>query len=137
LLLIDGGKGQLQAAKEVLDALGLGHLPVFALAKKKEELFRSGLSEPLYIDRRSPVLHLLQAIRDEAHRTAVGFHRQRRDSAVLRTQLMEVPGIGPVLAEKLLNRFGSMEALRQASLEELRSLLGARRAETLYQYLHG
>jgi excinuclease ABC subunit C len=137
LLLIDGGKGQLQAAKEVLDALGLGHLPVFALAKKKEELFRPGLAEPLYIDRRSPVLRLLQALRDEAHRTAVGFHRQRRDAAVLKTQLMHVPGIGPVLAEKLLSRFGSVEALRQASLDELKAVLGSRRAETLYQYFHG
>jgi len=137
LLLIDGGKGQLQAAKEVLDALGLAHLPVFALAKKKEELFRPGIPEPLYIDRRSPVLRLLQALRDEAHRTAVGFHRQRRDAAVLKTQLMSVPGIGPVLAEKLLTRFGSVEALRQASLDDLKAVLGTRRAETLYQYFHG
>ncbi len=137
LLLIDGGKGQLQAAKEVLDALGLAHLPVFALAKKREELFQPGIPEPLYIDRRSPVLRLLQALRDEAHRTAVGFHRQRRDAAVLKTQLMNVPGIGPVLAEKLLTRFGSVEALRQASLDELKAVLGSRRAETLYQYFHG
>ena len=137
LILIDGGKGQLHAAKEVLNELGLGHIPVFALAKKKEELFQPGASEPLYIDRRSPVLHLLQAIRDEAHRVAVGFHRKRRDSAALKTQLLSVPGIGPALSEKLLTRFGSMESLKQASLEDLKAILGARRAETLYHYLHG
>ncbi len=137
LILIDGGKGQLQAARGILEELGLGHLPIFALAKKKEELFRPGTVEPLYIDRRSPVLHLLQAIRDEAHKTAVSFHRQRRDSAVLKTQLMSVPGIGSVLSEKLLSRYGSVEALKRASLDELRTILGARRAETLYQYLHG
>ncbi len=137
LLLIDGGKGQLQAAKAILDELGLGHIPVFALAKKKEEVFRPGSSEPLYIDRRSPVLHLLQAIRDEAHRTAVGFHRKRRDSAALKTQLLALPGVGPVLSEKLLTHFGSIESLKRASLEDLKAILGARRAQTLYQYLHG
>jgi excinuclease ABC subunit C len=137
LILIDGGKGQLQAAMAVLQELGLGHLSAYALAKQKEELFRPGSSAPLYIDRRSPVLQLLQAIRDQAHEVAVGFHRHRRDKAVLQTQLLAVPGIGPVLAERLLSRFGSMEGLRKASMDDLRAILGERRAITLHQYLHG
>lgn len=134
LILIDGGKGQLSAARESLQALGLD-IPTFALAKKREEIYTPYASEPLYIDRRSPVLHLLQRIRDETHATAVGFHRQRRDAATLRTELMGLPGIGEKLAERLLGRFGSLERLRAASLQELEEALGPQRAQKLYAYL--
>jgi excinuclease ABC subunit C len=110
-------------------------IPVFALAKKKEEVFPVGRSEPLYIDRRSPVLHLLQRVRDETHQTAVGFHRQRREAAALQTQLTGIPGIGKRLAERLLNRFGSVERLREAPLSEVAEVIGRQRAEKLQAYL--
>lgn len=135
LLLIDGGKGQLSAAIEAMQAIGL-NVPVFALAKKKEELFAPDSSEPIYVDKRSPVLRLLQRIRDETHETAVGFHRQRRDAATLRTALLSVPGIGEKLAERLLSEFGSMERLRQASLADLEKIVGKQRAQNLHAFLH-
>ncbi|MCX7607337.1 MAG: excinuclease ABC subunit UvrC [Bacteroidia bacterium] len=134
LLLIDGGKGQLSAAFLALQELDLS-LPLFALAKKKEELFAPGRGEPLYIDRRSPVLKLLQHIRDETHATAVGFHRQRRDSAALRSLLLSVPGIGEKLAEKLLSEFGSLQRLREVPLEALARLVGKQRAKQLQEHL--
>lgn len=134
LLLVDGGKGQLSAAVETMQAIGL-HIPVFALAKKKEELYAPGRSSPIYIDRRSPVLRLLQHIRDETHATAVGFHRQRRDAATLRSTLLSIPGIGKKLAEKLLNTFGSLEQMKAAPLAELERVVGRQRAENLHNFL--
>ncbi|MCS7296834.1 MAG: excinuclease ABC subunit UvrC [Bacteroidia bacterium] len=134
LLLIDGGKGQLAAACEAMQEIGL-NVPVFALAKKKEEIFSPDRKSPLFIDKRSPVLRLLQRIRDESHETAVGFHRQRRDAAALRTLLLSVPGIGTKCAEKLLTEFGSLERLRTASLEDLCRILGKRRGESLHSFL--
>ncbi|MCX8112515.1 MAG: excinuclease ABC subunit UvrC [Bacteroidia bacterium] len=134
LLLIDGGKGQLSAALQALAEIGLS-VPTFALAKKKEEIFAPDRSEPIYIDTRSPVLKLLQRIRDETHRTAVGFHRQRRDAATLRTTLLSIPGIGEKLAEKLLGTFGSMEQLKAAPIEDLQQLIGKRRAQLLHAFL--
>lgn len=136
LLLIDGGKGQLQAAVEVLASIGV-RIPTFALAKKKEEIFGVGQAEPLRLPRHDAVLRLLQAIRDETHRTAVGFHRARREAALLQSKLLAVPGIGPVLAERLLARFGSLSRMQEASLEELGQVVGAKRAEKLFEYLHG
>ncbi|MCS6789713.1 MAG: excinuclease ABC subunit UvrC [Bacteroidia bacterium] len=135
LLLIDGGKGQLSAALEALNAIGLQEIPVFALAKKKEEVFAPGRTEPIYIDTRSPVLRLLQRIRDETHETAIGFHRQRRKAATLRTTLLAVPGIGEKLAARLLEEFGSMEKLKEASLEDLARVVGKRRAALLQKHL--
>ncbi|MCX7764851.1 MAG: excinuclease ABC subunit UvrC [Bacteroidia bacterium] len=134
LLLIDGGKGQLSAAIEAMREIGL-EVPVFALAKKKEEIFAPHQSEPIYIDKRSPVLRLLQHIRDETHATAVGFHRQRREAAALRTTLLSIPGIGTKLAEKLLSSFGSLEQLKKASLAEIEEIVGKRRAQVLYTFL--
>ncbi|MCX7652622.1 MAG: excinuclease ABC subunit UvrC [Bacteroidia bacterium] len=134
LLLIDGGKGQLSAAIEAMQAIGM-QVPVFALAKKKEEIFAPYQSEPIYIDKRSSVLHLLQRVRDETHEVAVGFHRQRRDAATLRTALLSVPGIGVKLTEKLLAEFGSLERLKGASMQELARVVGKQRAQTLHTFL--
>lgn len=135
LLLIDGGKGQLSAAQEALHQLGLS-LPLAALAKKQEAIYLPSRSEPLYIDTRSPVLQLLQRLRDETHHAAVGFHRQRREAHTLKTTLEELPGIGKKLAERLLERFGSLERVKEAPLEELSALLGPKRAEKLKNQLH-
>ena len=119
LVLIDGGKGQLAAARAVLVEAGLGDLPVFGLAKRNEELFRPDVAEPIVIPRDSPTLFLVQRVRDEAHRFAITRHRARRARSALRSKLDVVPGLGPVRKRALLRRFGSVEGIGRASLEEL------------------
>jgi excinuclease ABC subunit C len=119
LLLIDGGKGQLGAARGVLLELGLGNVPVFGLAKRNEELFRPDHPEPIVLPRESPTLFLVQRVRDEAHRFAITQHRARRARSALRSRLDVVPGLGPVRKRALLRRFGTVEAIGQASVEEL------------------
>src|SRR5580692_8760540 len=129
LILIDGGIGQLHAAAQALDALPIINQPVASIAKKEEILYVLGReSEPIVLDHHSPVLHLIQQIRDETHRFAVTFHRQRRSSQRLRTSLTEIPGVGERTAQKLLRRFGSVARLRQLSVEELRAELPRARA---------
>ncbi len=123
LVLIDGGKGQLAAAREVLVEAGLDTVPVFGLAKRNEELFRPGSAEPIVIPRDSPTLFLVQRVRDEAHRFAITRHRARRAKSALRSKLDIVPGLGPVRKRALLRRFGSIEGIAQASLEELREVV--------------
>jgi excinuclease ABC subunit C len=120
LLLVDGGKGQLGVALEVLEAFGLRErVPVAALAKEREELFLPGRSEGWLLPRSSPALFLIQRIRDEAHRFALSHHRARRERRSMASLLEEVPGIGPKRRRALLERFGSLEAIRQAPLEAL------------------
>jgi excinuclease ABC subunit C len=119
LLLIDGGKGQLGAAYEVLVEAGLADVPVFGLAKRNEELFRPDQADPIVLPRDSPTLFLVQRVRDEAHRFAITRHRARRAKSALRSRLDVVPGLGPVRKRALLRRFGSVEAISRASLEEL------------------
>ena len=123
LLLIDGGKGQLGAAREVLLEAGLGDVPVFGLAKRNEELFRPDDPEPIALPRDSPTLFLVQRVRDEAHRFAITRHRARRAKSALRSRLDVVPGLGPVRKRALLRRFGTVEAISQASVEELREVV--------------
>jgi len=124
LLLIDGGKGQLKAAQEVLARYGLDHLPVVALAKREEELFMPGHTEPIILERGSPALSLVQRVRDEAHRFAISYHRQLRRKRGLASTLEEIPDIGPRRRKALLKAFGSIEAIRQASIEELTEVPG-------------
>jgi excinuclease ABC subunit C len=119
LILIDGGKGQLNAAREVLDDAGLGDIPIFGLAKRNEELFRPGVSRSILLPRESPTLFLVQRVRDEAHRFAITRHRARRGKAALRSKLEVVPGLGPTRRRALLRRFGSLDGIREASVEEL------------------
>ncbi len=119
LLLIDGGKGQLGAAKAVLDASGLDAIPVFGLAKRNEELFRPGDPDPIVLPRDSPTLFLVQRVRDEAHRFAITRHRAKRARSALRSRLDVVPGLGPVRKRALLRRFGSVDGVAQATVEEL------------------
>ncbi|MBC7545183.1 MAG: excinuclease ABC subunit UvrC [Candidatus Sericytochromatia bacterium] len=138
LILIDGGKGQLGEAIRVLRELGLGDLPVFGLAKQREELFRPGESQPIVLPHSSQALQLLQRVRDEAHRFAVSFHRQLRGKRFVSSELDRVAGIGPARKKQLLNRFESVEGLRHASLEDL-ILLGQLPkpvAEGLYRAMH-
>lgn len=120
LILIDGGLGQLHAAAAALEKLEIINQPVASIAKQEEIIFVLGQEdEPLRLDRHSPILHLVQQIRDETHRFAVGFHRQRRAKRILHTELEEIPGVGQRTAQKLLRRFGSMARLRAASAEDL------------------
>jgi excinuclease ABC subunit C len=123
LVIIDGGLGQLHAAEAALAELGLEQLELASLAKKEELVFRPGASEPLRIPKSSPVLQLLQRLRDEAHRFAITYHRALRAKRTLQTELTQVPGIGPATAKRLLQAFGSAAALRQASEAELSSRL--------------
>src|ERR1700731_446069 len=136
LILIDGGIGQLHAAAKSLDTLAIINQPMASIAKKEEILYVLGREdEPVVLERHSPVLHLIQQIRDETHRFAVTFHRQRPSSRQLRTSLTEIPGVGERTAQKLLRRFGSVARVRQLSLEELAAELPRSRAEHIYAAL--
>lgn len=125
LLLIDGGLGQLHAAEAALRDLGLDQQERAALAKKEELVFRPGSSEPFRIPKTSPVLQLLQRVRDEAHRFAITYHRALRAKRTLQTELTGIPGVGPLTARKLLQAFGSVSALREAPEAELVEKAGA------------
>ncbi len=124
LLLIDGGRGQLNAALEILSDLALDNVPVVSLAKREEEIYTPRREEPLKLDRRHEGLRLLQRVRDEAHRFAVTYHRTRRDKKLKKSILTDVPGIGPAKARLLLRTFGSVEKIRSASAEEIAELPG-------------
>jgi len=119
LILIDGGKGQLNAALHALAAAGCPPLPVLGLAKRQEEIFLPGRDAPLVLDRHRPALRLLQAVRDEAHRFAIAYHRELRDRRLQESLLDEIPGIGPARKRALLAAFGSIRQLRQASAADI------------------
>jgi len=124
LILIDGGKGQLNAALEILSEYGLDHLPVFGLAKQQEEVFVTGQSEPVRLSRDSPALFLIQRIRDEAHRFAINTHRRARRKMGLASTLEAIPGVGPQRRKALLKTFGSLDGIRNATLDELAAVPG-------------
>jgi excinuclease ABC subunit C len=137
LVLIDGGMGQLHAAAEALEKLNIIGQPLASIAKKEEILYVYGREDdPIRLDHRSPILHLIQQIRDETHRFAVTFHRLRRTKRRLRTSLTEVPGVGPQTARKLLKRFGSVARLKQLGIEELKAEMPRAKAEKLHEFLH-
>ena len=132
LILIDGGLGQLHAAQAALDDLNIVDQPLASLAKREEIIYIAGREdEPIMLDRRSPVLHLVQQIRDESHRFAVTFHRQRRQGRHRVTELLDIPGIGPQTVRKLLSHFGSVKKVREASEDELRQVANRRQAESI------
>ncbi len=124
LILIDGGKGQLSAAKSALDALGLGYVPVIGLAKRLEEVFKPGMSEPQNIAKTSPGLHLLRAIRDEVHRFAITFHRKTRKKDMTKSIFEDIPGMGKKRIQKLWQEFESLEVIQNASINELKKKTG-------------
>ncbi len=136
LILIDGGLGQLHAAAEALESLQIINQPMASIAKKEEILYVLGQEdEPVILERHSPVLHLIQQVRDETHRFAVGFHRQRRGARQTHTALLEIPGIGPRTSQRLLQRYGSVASLKKASAEELSRMLPRKMAEKIVQHL--
>jgi excinuclease ABC subunit C len=124
LVIIDGGKGQLSRVLSVIETAGLtGRFTVVGLAKQREEIFFPGKSEPLMLPRHSPALYLLQRIRDEAHRYGITAHRKKRSALGLASELDALPGIGPARRRALLRRFGSMDAIRQATLDDLKAVV--------------
>ena len=138
LVLVDGGLGQLHAAAEALEALGNTYQPLAAIAKREEWIYVYGQEdEPIILDKFSPILHLVQTIRDEAHRFAVTFHRTRRNAQRLTSELHDVPGIGPRTVEKLLTTFGSLERVRQSSDQELARVVGNAGAAKLRVFFSG
>ncbi|MGE0161025.1 MAG: excinuclease ABC subunit UvrC [Gemmatimonadales bacterium] len=124
LAVIDGGKGQLGAAVAALQSLGLGDVAVIALAKREEEVFLPGRPDPVRLDRRHRALHVLQRLRDEAHRFAVRYNRKLRSKRTIRSDLGDIPGIGPTRQTLLLRRFGSLQGVREASREEIARVPG-------------
>jgi excinuclease ABC subunit C len=128
LIIIDGGKGQLSAALEILDEYELRDaIPIVGLAKREEELFLPGQADPVILPRKSQALFLVQRIRDEAHRFGVTYHRKLRGQQAIKSNLDEIEGIGPKRRRALLTKYGSLNAIRQASIEELASVPGMNR----------
>jgi excinuclease ABC subunit C len=138
LVVVDGGKGQLAAARAAMEALDLPRVAIIALAKREEEVFVPGVSDPIRLDPHGPALQLLQRIRDEAHRVALRYHRQRRGTKALETIFETLPGIGPARRRAILRRFGSVERFLEASQEELEGVPGlpAKTARAIYAQLH-
>ncbi|QRR01737.1 excinuclease ABC subunit UvrC [Dyadobacter sandarakinus] len=135
LIVIDGGKGQLGAACDALKSLGIyGQVPVIGIAKRLEEIYFPEDSLPLYIDKKSESLKLIQQIRDEAHRFAITFHRDKRSKSSLVSELEGMNGVGKVTAAKLLRHFGTVRGIRESSLEELAGLIGLDRARKVRAY---
>ncbi|MHC2993349.1 excinuclease ABC subunit C [Pontibacter sp. HJ8] len=137
LIIIDGGKGQLSFAVQALKDLDLwGKVAIVGIAKRLEEIFYPGDKLPLYIDKKSESLKLIQRMRNEAHRFAITFHRSKRDAGTLKTELTEVKGIGPSTADALLKKYRSVKKLKELSLDELTAEVGQRKASILYEYFH-
>jgi excinuclease ABC subunit C len=137
LIIIDGGKGQLSAAYAALELLGLANLVAVGIAKKEELLFTREHVEPMALPSNSPALLLIQRIRDEAHRFAVTFHRASRAQRDLRSELDDVPGIGPRRRKTLLTAFGSLAGVRRATREDLIAVVGAKSADQILAYFAG
>ncbi len=138
LIVVDGGKGQLSHAVEALKALGLyGQMAIIGIAKRLEEIYYPDDSVPLYIDKKSETLKIIQHMRDEAHRFGITHHRSRRDKGTLKTSLTEIPGIGPEKARQLLKEFKSITRIKDSSIETLTPVIGKAKAELVYQYFHG
>ncbi|MGB9257751.1 MAG: excinuclease ABC subunit UvrC [Candidatus Korobacteraceae bacterium] len=135
VVLIDGGIGQLHAAAEALAALGIVNQPLASIAKREEIIYVQGQEdEPVVLDRHSPVLHLVQLVRDEAHRFAVTFHRKRRQMRDRKTELLEIPGIGERTTKRLLQHFGSLQAVREADAAALASVVSRSQADAILRY---
>jgi excinuclease ABC subunit C len=135
LIVIDGGKGQLSSALESLEKLGLrGKVGIIGIAKKLEEIYFPGDSIPLYLDKRSETLKIIQQIRDEAHRFGITHHRSKRDKGTLKTELTDIKGVSYTTAQKLLSHFKSVKKVKEASLEELVKAVGNAKGELVHNY---
>jgi excinuclease ABC subunit C len=138
LVLIDGGIGQLHAAQSALDELNIVDQPLSSIAKREEIIYIAGREdEPIILERRSPVLRLIQQIRDESHRFAINFHRERRGRRTLSSELTEIEGIGSKTTQKLLTHFGSLARIREATVEDLKDVVTRPQAEAVWRHFHG
>jgi excinuclease ABC subunit C len=135
LIVIDGGKGQLSSAVESMKELGIyGKIPVLGIAKRLEELYYPEDELPLYIDKKSETLKIIQQIRDEAHRFGITHHRNRRDKGTLKSELENIKGVGEETIKLLLNELRSVKKIKEASLEELTQIIGQARAKLIIEY---
>ena len=136
LVIVDGGKGQLSAALESLEALGLrGKVPIVGIAKRLEEIYFPGDSLPLYIDKNSESLRVIQHMRDEAHRFGITFHRNKRSKGQVKSALDSIVGIGPKTRDALLTHFRSVKRIKEASESDLASVIGEAKARIIKEYL--
>src|SRR5207253_1065253 len=137
LVLIDGGIGQLHAAQSSLDELNIVDQPLASIAKKEEIIYIAGREdEPIILERRSPVLRMIQQIRDESHRFAITFHRERRGRRTLTSELSDIAGVGLKTTQKLLTHFGSLAKIKQASVEDLNNVVTRPQAEAVWKHFH-
>jgi excinuclease ABC subunit C len=136
LIIVDGGRGQLSSAIEVLSKLELKAVPIIGLAKRLEEVFLPGQIESLQLPRTSSGLRLMQQIRDEAHRFAVTFHRSLRTKRIIQTELDKIQGVGQKRAKALLEKFGSVQGVRAATEEQIAEIAGNSAAKTILKYFH-
>ncbi|MGB0123804.1 MAG: excinuclease ABC subunit UvrC [Silvibacterium sp.] len=137
LILIDGGLGQLHAAAQALEELGLTTQPLASIAKREELIYLYGQEdEPIVLERRSPVLHLVQRVRDESHRFAITYHRKRREMRDRDSELLTVPGVGERTRTRLLQHFGSLRSVEQANVEALAAVVPRKTAEMIYGHFH-
>ncbi|MDD5506828.1 MAG: excinuclease ABC subunit UvrC [Bacteroidales bacterium] len=135
LIIIDGGKGQLNAALNSLEKLGLkNRIAIIGIAKKLEEIYYPNDPLPLYLNKKSESLKLIQQLRNEAHRFGIAHHRRRREKGTLKTELTQIPGIGGKYAQGLLKHFRSVEGVRKASLEEIQNTIGRKKGQVVYEY---
>lgn len=137
LILIDGGIGQLHSAAEALESLGIINQPLASIAKREEILYLYGQEDdPIVLDRHSPALHLIQQVRDEAHRFAVTYHRKRREIRDRHSELLDIPGIGDTTRTRLLQHFGSLEAVRNADTTALGAVVNSKQAQAIWGHFH-
>ena len=135
LVLTDGGIGQLHAAQSALDELNIVDQPLASIAKKEEIIYIAGREDdPIILERRSPVLRVIQQIRDESHRFAITFHRERRGRRTLASELSDISGIGSKTTQKLLTHFGSLAKIREASVEDLQGVVNRPQAEAVWRH---
>jgi excinuclease ABC subunit C len=137
LIVIDGGKGQLSSAVKSLDLLGLrGKISILGIAKRLEEIYFPEDSIPLYLDKKSETLKILQRARDEAHRFGITFHRNKRSRSSLGSELDQIPGVGPATREQLLSHFKSVKRVKEGTQKEMIALLGPQKGEKIFKALH-
>ncbi len=137
LIIVDGGKGQLSSAMESIDKLGLhGKVAVIGIAKKLEEIYYPGDSLPLYIDKKSETLRIIQQLRDEAHRFGITHHRKRREKGTIKTELTEIAGVGESTSTVLLRKFRSVKGIREASLADIQKVAGLAKGKIVFNYFH-
>ena len=137
MVVVDGGKGQLSAAVEAFDEMGIrGEVALVGIAKRLEEIYFPGDSLPLYIDKMSPSLKVIQGLRDEAHRFGITHHRNRRSKGQTVSELDTIPGVGPATSKALIKEFKSVKRLKDAELEAISAVVGPSKARTIYTHFH-